>query len=138
MMKLLRYLWAMPNTLAGLLFLPLALLSHGRVTISQGVLEIHGGAVSWILKKCLLRKGVVSALTLGHVILGIDEDSLAESRDHERVHVRQYEMLGPFFLPVYLAASLWGWMKGRGAYRGNYFELRALEREQQKKKSIGD
>lgn len=130
-----RYLWVMPNTLMGLLFLPLALLSRGSVKMSRGVLEIHGGAVSWILKKGLLRKGVVSALTLGHVILGIDEDSLAESRNHEMAHVRQYEMLGPFFLPVYLAASLWAWMKGRGAYRGNYFERRAVEREKQKRNS---
>jgi len=131
MMKFLRYLWALPNTLVGLLFLPLALLSRGRVKMSQGVLEIYGGGVSWILKKCLSRKGVVSALTLGHVILGIDEDSLAEGRNHEMAHVRQYEMLGPFFLPAYLVASLWGWMKGREAYRENYFECRALEREKQ-------
>jgi hypothetical protein len=124
-MKLLRYIWALPNTMLGLIFVPLALLSRGGMKIVDGVLEIHGGFVTWFLKHCVPMKGYVGALTLGHVILGYDKESLFAYRPHEHVHVRQYEILGPIFLPVYLVASIWAFIKGRGAYRGNILERKA-------------
>jgi len=126
-MKLLRYIWALPNTLPGLLFVPLALLTKGRMRIVDGVLEIHGGFVTWFLKHCWPVQGYVAALTLGHIILGYDKESLSSFRRHEHAHVRQFEILGPLFLPVYLAASLWAWLRGKGAYRGNYLERKARE-----------
>lgn len=128
-MKLLRYLWALPNSLLGLLFVHLAVVSRGRMKIVDGVLEIHGGIISWILR----RAGRINAITLGHVILGRDSESLSADRVHEREHVRQYEILGPAFLFVYLAASLWAFTRGTGAYRGNYLERKAVERERLRK-----
>ena len=126
-MKLLRYIWALPNTLLGLLFVPLVLFTRGGIHVVDGVLELHGKLISFILKKCMPVRGGVSAMTLGHVILGQDRESLAVNRLHEHAHVKQYEILGPSFLAVYLAASLWAWFRGRGAYRGNYLERKARE-----------
>lgn len=126
-MKLLRYIWALPNTLLGLLFIPLALFSKGRMEIVDGVMEIHGGFVSWFLKHCWPTNRYVAALTLGHIVLGYNKEMLSAFRRHEQAHVRQFEILGPFFLPVYLASSLWSWIRGRGAYRGNYLEKKARE-----------
>ena len=54
-------------------------------------------------------------------------------RRHEMAHVRQYEMLGPFFLPAYFAASLWSFVRGTGIYRGNYLERKAIEKEAHEK-----
>ena len=128
-MKLLRYIWALPNTILGLLFVPLALFTKGRMEIQDGVLEIHGGLVSWILKYCFPSQGYVSAVTLGHVILGCDRESLANDRRHERAHVKQYELFGPAFIPVYILAGIWALIRGRGAYKGNYLERKAIEQE---------
>ena len=61
-------------------------------------------------------------MTLGHVVVGRDEERLRLTRAHERAHVRQYEAWGPFFIPAYLAAALWGFLTRTGAYHGNYFE----------------
>jgi hypothetical protein len=46
-------------------------------------------------------------------------------REHEQVHVGQYEVWGPLFLPAYAASSIWQFMNGRRAYRDNFFERRA-------------
>jgi hypothetical protein len=69
-------------------------------------------------------------MTLGHVVLGRDREALAQTRAHERVHVRQYERWGPAFIPAYLLASLWGFVTGAGAYHGNAFERAAFKGEQ--------
>lgn len=131
-MKLLRYIWALPNTLLGLLFVPLALFTKGRMDIVNGVLEIHGGIVSWILKSCMPVRGYVGALTIGHVILGYNRESLSAYRLHEHAHVRQYEMLGPAFIPVYIAAGIWALIRGNGMYEGNYLERKAIEYERER------
>jgi hypothetical protein len=52
------------------------------------------------------------ALTLGHVILAVDAPAMQRLRAHERVHVRQYELWGPFFGPAYLLESLWQTLRG--------------------------
>lgn len=126
-----RYIWALPNTILGLLFVPLALFTKGRMNIVNGVLEIHGGVVSWILKNCMPVRGYIGALTIGHVILGYNEESLSAYRLHEHAHVKQYEMLGPAFIPVYIAAGIWALIRGREAYNGNYLERKALEYEKE-------
>jgi hypothetical protein len=43
-MKLLLYLWALPNTLFGLLFVPLAVFTKGGMFVVGGVLELHSRA----------------------------------------------------------------------------------------------
>lgn len=126
-MKFLRYIWALPNTLLGLLFVPLALFTGGGLHVVDGVLELHSRIISLILRKCLPVRGGISAMTLGHVILGQNRESLSLNRRHEHAHVNQYEILGPMFLPVYLAASIWAWFMGKGAYHGNYLERKARE-----------
>ena len=84
---------------------------------------MHGGLATWLLLR--LR---ASAMTLGHVVLAIDEPAHELSRDHERVHVRQCERWGPLFLPAYAAASLVAWIRGRHYYYDNRFEREAFGR----------
>jgi hypothetical protein len=121
------YLWTAPNTLIGLLFLPLALVSGGRARVVSGVIEISGGAVTIFLRRCTLLRGGASAMTLGHVVLGLDPLAHDLTRTHERVHVRQAERWGPLFLPAYLAASGMAWLGGKNPYRDNKFERQAYD-----------
>lgn len=123
--RLFAYLWASPATVLGLALLPLALLDGGA-TVVDGVLELHGRFVRLFLTHCTLLKGGASAMTLGHVVLGRDEQLLALTRAHERVHVRQYERWGPFFIPAYVGISIFLWLRGRPAYRDNPFEREAF------------
>ena len=123
------YLWVLPTTAPGLLFLPLVVLSRrGGARVVDGVLELHGGAVTWFLRRCTLLRGGASAMTLGHVVLGRDEQLLDLTRDHERVHVRQCERWGPLFIPAYLLASLVVMLRGGRPYEDNPFEREAYGR----------
>lgn len=124
--NLFRYLWALPNTLIGFLFVPFVLLTKGHVAIVDGVVELHGWLPGFVLRRCMPIRGGASAITFGHVVLGRDETCLGATRAHERVHVRQCEVWGPAFIPFYLLASLWAALRGRGAYAGNYFEREAF------------
>jgi hypothetical protein len=124
-MRLLRYLWAAPTTVIGLIFVLLALVSGGRAQVVDGVLEAYGGLCHFFLRRCTLLRGGASALTLGHVVLGRDRACLDVTRAHERVHVRQVERWGPLFLPAYGIASLAAWWRGGNPYRDNRFEREA-------------
>ena len=129
-MRLLRpllYIWVFPGSAIGLLFTLLGLLTGGRCRIVDGVLEAHGGWVSTILTRGNRWVGPIAAITLGHVVLGCDEESLHRTRRHERVHVRQYERWGPFFIPAYLVSSIWVGMRGQNAYLDNPFEVEAYK-----------
>ena len=121
----LAYLWASPTTAVGLLFLPLALVTGGRAQIVQGVLEISGGLVSFFLRRLTLLPGGASAMTLGHVVLARDQLLLDLTRSHERVHVRQCERWGPFFLPAYAVGSLIALARTGRPYQDNPFEREA-------------
>ena len=123
--RLVRYVWALPNTLAGALLLPCALLPEGRVGIVDGVIEAHAPLLSWVLRHCVPIPGGAAAITFGHIVVGRDARSLHATRAHERVHVRQCERWGPAFIPAYLLASLWAALTGAGAYTGNCFERAA-------------
>ena len=116
--------WASPNSIIGLIFGVLALLSGGGVQIRRGCVEFHGGLVERALSLLLGGDGV-SAMTLGHTILGQTPKMLFDSRDHEHVHVHQYERWGPFFLPAYFGSSLFLWLRGRDCYLENPFEVEA-------------
>lgn len=89
-----------------------------------GVIECSGGAARALLRSPPLRAG---AITLGHVIAGVDDRTLERFRAHERIHVRQAERWGPLFIPAYLAAGLWTALRGGDAYRDNPFEIEARE-----------
>ncbi|MGN6726954.1 MAG: hypothetical protein ACTHLZ_13625 [Tepidisphaeraceae bacterium] len=123
--RLLAYAWASPNTLLGLMPAALAVSTGGRGRVVAGVLEVHGGFATFALRRLTLLPGGAAAMTLGHVVLGTDQQSLDRTRRHERVHVRQYERWGPLFLPTYLAASAVLWLQRRDAYRENFFEREA-------------
>lgn len=128
MTRPLRYLWAFfPGTLLGLLCIPLAVCSGGHVHLMRGCIEVHGGLVTRLLRRGIRPLGFhgAAAMTLGHVILGIDEHCLCRSRDHEHVHVRQYERWGPLFLPAYFSASAIAWSRGQHPYLDNHFEREA-------------
>lgn len=122
-----KYLWAFPATLLGLIFVPFAWFSGGKVRIVRGAVEVHGGLPARFLRSGVPFFGSAAAMTLGHVILGRDQFCLDRSRDHEHVHVRQYERWGPFMLPVYLVASLVLYIRGRDPYLENPFEREAYE-----------
>lgn len=123
------YLWAGPASLLGLVCCGLALATGGGCRVVGGVLEVYGGAVRWILRYLTVLPGGAAALTLGHVVLGLDPAALAFTRVHERVHVRQYERWGPLFIPLYLLASLALLLRGRDPYRQNPFEREAFRRQ---------
>jgi hypothetical protein len=125
----LAYLWTLPTTAVGLLFVPAALISGGGMQVVDGVLEVYGGLVASFLRSCAPLRGGASAMTLGHVVIGRSTDLLDLTRAHERVHVRQAERWGPLFIPAYLFLSLLVHIRGGRAYEDNPFEREAYARE---------
>ncbi|HTW94410.1 MAG TPA: hypothetical protein VMD30_06445 [Tepidisphaeraceae bacterium] len=121
------YLWALPTTLASVPFL-LTATFDGQIRSVDGVLEIHGRFTSFFLSRIvgLTLSGGAKAMTLGHVVLGLNQSALDQTRRHERVHVRQCEIFGPFFLPAYLLSSLLLLLMRRDPYRQNPFERQAF------------
>jgi hypothetical protein len=108
----LAYVWASPNTLIGLL---LGLLAFQPARTSDGILVFDSRVrgTTWALRK--LRR---SAITYGHVVLA---NRKVEGRllVHELHHVRQYERLGPFYIPLYVL--IWVFT----GYRSHPFERAA-------------
>lgn len=100
-------------------------MTGGRCTVVDGVLEIEGGLGRWLLRRGLFLRGGASAMTLGHIVIGQSRAALNRTRAHERVHVRQCEHWGPFFVPAYLAASFWALLRSGHGYRDNIFERQA-------------
>lgn len=129
-----RYLWASPYTALGLVLGAVALLCGARWRTHLGVVEFFGGRLGALLAK-LPQPLAFSAMTLGHVILAVDRSALAQLRQHERVHVRQYEHWGPFFLPAYLLSSLLQLLRGRNPYRENHFERQAYAAAQSRRRA---
>jgi hypothetical protein len=122
MPKPLAWLWASPWTAVGLVLGAIGLATGGKVQRRCGVVEFHGGAVRRLLEWMPIHP---VALTLGHVVLGQAAACLDTCRDHEMVHVRQYERWGPLFVPAYLVCSAYIWLRGGDAYRDNPFEREA-------------
>ena len=122
-LKLPFYLWALPNTMLGCALGLVCLFSGGRVGICRGVIEFSGGRC----KQWMTRKSArVLAITLGHSIVAVGNDELCLVREHEHVHVKQYERWGPLFLPAYALSSLWQLLRGRHIYFDNAFEREAF------------
>jgi hypothetical protein len=120
-LKAIVYLWAGPNTAFGVV---VGWMLGGSFCVEQGVIEIHGPRVAAVLNRLWLP---ALAITLGHCVLGQTEAGLESTRVHERVHVRQYERWGPFFIPAYLAAWAVLCCLGRDGYRENPFEIEAYK-----------
>jgi hypothetical protein len=104
----LRYLWAAPCTLVGLVAALPMLLSGAQARFVRGVLEVSGS--------CIATRLPFDAITLR---------AMARWRRHERVHVRQCERWGPLFFPAYLLAGAWQGLRGRSMYWHNPFEEQA-------------
>ena len=124
MTRFLRYLWAGPTTLIGIV-LTLIALRRGHVAIVDGVIEAHSPLLGRALTSLIPLARGVDAITLGHVVIGRDARALEVTRAHERVHVRQYELWGPLFLPAYFVAGACALAMGRHPYFDNRFERQA-------------
>jgi hypothetical protein len=122
------YLWVFPTTVWGLILAGIVWVTGGQLRVVDGVLEVSGGATDFYLRRVvgLILRGGASAMTLGHVVIARDSDLLLTTRAHERVHVRQSERWGPFFIPAYIFCSFWAWITGRRPYKDNFFERQAF------------
>jgi hypothetical protein len=123
----LRYAWASPATLIGLAPSVLAGMAGARARVVGGAVEVAGGRLQRGIAR-LPRGCRFAAITLGHVVICIDEPTAARVRAHEQVHVRQYERWGVLFFPLYLGSSLMQLLRGRDPYRDNRFEREARAR----------
>lgn len=124
MWQVLGILWALPYTVLGLFLGTIGCCTGGGARVRGRTVEFYGGGVKRMLH--LLPGGQFTlAMTLGHTILGQTEAALDIARDHELVHVAQYERWGPFLGPAYLGASAVLWALGRQPYRDNPFEREA-------------
>src|SRR4029453_6288213 len=103
-MLVLALVWTGPWTLLGIVFGLLSILTGGGVQRVGRVLEFHGGILAWLLTRAPMAGGA-SALTLGHTVLARTAGDLERTREHELVHVAQYERWGLLFVPAYLGCS---------------------------------
>ena len=126
-MTAIRYLWALPATVVGLVLAAMALCVGATARRVDGVIEVAGGRLRRVVALLPARARFV-AITFGHVIIGTDHAVLRLVRSHERVHVRQYERWGALFFFLYAASSLVQALRGRDAYRDNCFEREAYAR----------
>jgi len=124
-MRIFFYIWAFPNSIIGIVIGLIGMISGGKVQLKRGCLEFYGGFVTWILENATTHG--VWAMTLGHTIIGQNSYALKIARDHEQVHVRQYERWGPLFIPVYLLCSGYLWLRKKDCYRQNPFEIEAYD-----------
>jgi hypothetical protein len=111
-LTLLGGLWTLPNTLFGLLFAACSL-AVPRPRAGLLVAESNRGLAYLFLT----RRGF-GAITFGRVITSAIPVS-SRLLMHESHHARQYEVLGPFFIPMYL------WLQARHGYQRNPLELEA-------------
>jgi hypothetical protein len=105
-------IWSLPNTAIGLAF---ALLSLTVPRLRCGLLVARSNrGLAYLF---LTRRGF-GAITFGRVIVSTTPLTL-KTLVHESHHTRQYEVLGPFFIPVYL------WLHARYGYWDNPLEREA-------------
>lgn len=102
-------LWALPNTLLGLGF---AVLSGAWPRRRHGLLVAESNR--GLAHVFLTRRGF-GAITLGRVVVSV-APLTPRLLCHESHHARQYEVLGPYFLPWYL------WQHARHGYLRNPLE----------------
>jgi hypothetical protein len=116
---------------------PRTLLGQWATTVWSGPLTLTGIAVALLsggrlrwdaARRCLVARGVggpsgtalrlvgAGANTIGQVVLCRSATPSATLLDHEAVHVRQAERLGPLLIPAYL------WLNAIHGYRDNPLE----------------
>ncbi|TDR33026.1 hypothetical protein [Hydromonas duriensis] len=134
MLKVVKFLWALPVTMVGLLVLLLAAPSRPRVGWlrmgSTGALCAWGGWLDvWLQRHPL---GAMYAATLGHVVIARDMKKLCYCAAHEFEHVRQTERWGVFLPFLYVINGLWQVLHKRRFYRDNWFERAAYRYDWQR------
>lgn len=125
------YIWGLPTTLLGLI-VGVLFYRITQLRFRDGCLEAVAGT----------RNGRTriwnrpTAQTIGWLIVYAQARDIAPGRlsVHERVHVVQSHLLGPFMLPMYGIAHLIVWaLQGfkdhHDAYLGNPFEIQAYKRQ---------
>src|ERR1700737_1085235 len=111
-LTLLGMLWSLPNTLIGLVF---AVLSLALPRPRAGLLVAQSDrGLAYLF---LTRRGF-GAITFGRVVVSAVPIT-PRLLGHERHPPRQYGVLGPFFLPIYL------WLHARYGYAANPLEVEA-------------
>ncbi len=119
LLRFLAYVWASPNTVLGTI---LGFLSFQRPHVAHGVVLFDRRVRGFVWMLRLFRR---AAITFGHVVLA---DRRVDGRllVHELHHVRQYERLGPLYVPLYVLIWIFT------GYRGHPFEeaARLAEREE--------
>jgi hypothetical protein len=131
---LVRYLWASPATVLGLL-VSLPLFAFGaKGACRSGVLEV---TLEFPRANHATHLLPFVAVTLGHVVIAASAAHQERLRAHERIHVAQYEKWGPVFLVAYPAESLIQFLRGRRPYFDNRFEVQARELSEAKTEPPG-
>ena len=120
------YLWVLPATAVGLVLALLARIAGATAVVVDGVIEVAGGRVGRVVST-LPPRFRFSAITFGHVVIGVSHSVLNDCRAHERAHVRQYERWGVLFFVLYLGSSALEGLRGRNPYWDNHFERQARE-----------
>jgi hypothetical protein len=136
LIRIARYVWAAPCSLAGLLFATLLFVFGSSVRKKSGVLEVTISTRQPLAPH--ENKHPFEAITLGHVIIGFNDEGLEHFHLHELEHVRQYEQWGLLFFVAYPLSGLWQLLRGRSPYWDNYFEVQARERCARKVSEPGD
>jgi hypothetical protein len=116
-----------PRTLAGQL--AATVWSAPMTAVGLGVAFASGARPHWDAdRRCMVATGVggpsglalrivgAGANTVGQVVLCRSDDPSPALLDHEAVHVRQGERLGPLLVPLYL------WLNALHGYRDNPLE----------------
>ena len=119
-----KYSWASPASAAGVCVACVSAIVGAEIKRVSGVLEVSLAPRSAALCKaanCL----PFSAITFGHVVIACSAEKQATLRQHERVHVAQYERWGALFLLAYPLESLYQMLRGRQPYWDNRFEVAA-------------
>jgi hypothetical protein len=134
--RLLRTAWrALPGDLLGLLVIRACGISGGsrqiRVGDTTADLVEHPNVARYLDHGAM----PIRAQTLGRYVFA-REPLPPEFVEHELEHVRQWERLGPLFLPAYLASSVSALVRRRHPYWANRFEAAARRREARSHHSI--
>ena len=119
--------WASPATVLGLLVAAAALASGGGVRRRAARAGSLGRRRGLAAGSCTAgaRRGRHDA---GACRAGRRSSGANHSREHELVHVAQYERWGPFFIPAYFLCAAAQRLAGRHPYWDNPFEREAFRR----------
>jgi hypothetical protein len=112
LLRVLAYVWTSPNTVLGFTF---GLFSFQRPRLDEGVFFFDRHRRGFVSLLAVFKR---AAITYGHVVLS-NRPVQGPLLVHELHHVRQYERLGPLYLPLYVLIWIFT------GYQGHPFEKAA-------------